>query len=156
MAFYIRYYENETLLSEAEEIEPYLVSLNCLSPKELEIVHKKLDTLRSGTNRIYLDGAKKKYLLVIGTNQTNIEDFHKNSKSVQPEVDPYDAWNIYYLDYMIQDQEECIPCCFKAKIRHCELEEAYTVMADFLKEKYVDAELIIPPFSSEVIRVESC
>ena len=80
MAFYVRFFNEEALLSNEEEIIPYLDSLNMLSQKEMETVQAYLNKLKSGTNRIFLDQKKKKYILAIGTDKTDIAEFQKNAK----------------------------------------------------------------------------
>ncbi len=170
MAFYIRYYENEVLLQKSEEILPYLQSINKLTPEELDIIDKRIGKLRSGTNRIYLDAAKKRYLLAIGTTQTSIEEFQKNSKMARqqntaeqaaepaaetPAAEPVQGeWKIYYLDFALIENEQPVPYTFKAKIRNASLESAYNQMKAYLMEKHGDT-CLVPELSEDAIWCEN-
>lgn len=170
MAFYIRYYENEVLLQKSEEIIPYLQSINKLTPEELDIIDKRIGKLRSGTNRIYLDAAKKRYLLAIGTAQTSIEEFQKNSKVsrqqsaaeqpaapavASPKSEPEQGeWKIYYLDFTLIENEQPVPYTFKAKIRNASLESAYEQMKDYLLKKHGDT-CLVPELSEDAIWCEN-
>lgn len=173
MAFYIRYYENEVLLQKSEEILPYLQSINKLTPEELDIIDKRIGKLRSGTNRIYLDAAKKRYLLAIGTTQTSIEDFQKNSKvarqqsgTEQPaapaapaaetdKAEPVkDGWKIYHLDFTLIENEQPVPYTFKAKLKNASLESAYNRMKDYLLEKH-GGTCLVPEISEDAIWCEN-
>ena len=82
MAFYVRYFDAEALLPKEEDIIPFIASLNMLSPKEMNVLGSYMGKLKSGTNRIFLDKSKKKYILAIGTDKTDIADFQKNAKKV--------------------------------------------------------------------------
>ncbi|MCF0186727.1 MAG: hypothetical protein HUJ98_09615 [Bacteroidaceae bacterium] len=166
MAFYIRYYEDEVLLQKAEEIVPFLQNINKLTPEELAIVAKHINKLRSGTNRIYLDSAKKRYLLAIGTAQTSIEAFQKNAKK-QPEAAnanptksnapvasaPAEGWMHYFMYFSLNEDEQSQSFIFKAKIRNSNTAQAYEQMSKYLKEKYGDR-CVVPAFSEDTLWCE--
>lgn len=80
MAFYIRYYEDEVLVPKAEDILPFLESLGKLTDDELTLIKNNVQQLKAGTNRVYLNSNKTRYLLVIGTAQTSLDDFRNKSK----------------------------------------------------------------------------
>ena len=169
MAFYIRYYEDEVLVQKSEEILPYLQSINKLTPEELSIIDKRIVGLRSGTNRIYLDAAKKRYLLVIGTAQTTIEEFQKKAKAgarpqsgvkaevpeepanqAEPQKAESNDWAYYYLQFTIVEDEQPQLFTFKAKIRNASMQSAYQQMSEYLKGKHGDS-CLIPEFSENII-----
>lgn len=167
MAFYIRYYEDEVLLQKAEEIVPFLKSINKMTPEELDIVDKRISSLRSGTNRIYLDASKRRYLLAIGTAATTIEEFQKKSKTARtqkaPAVEETPAepvkeekdmeWKYYFLNFTLFQDENPQSFTFKAKIRNATLREAYDRMSAYLKEKHGEG-CLVPEYSENAIRKE--
>lgn len=175
MAFYVRFFNSEILLQKEQEILPYVTSLNMLSPRELDIVASYIGKLKSGTNRIYLDKNKKKYLLAIGTDKTDIREFQKNTKkeakpavnAVKPKVTYsiksvpvpvdvnkiYEGWKVYAVDYQrIEESGTLSPYTFRAKIKDVNLLQAYEKLTMFLKDKHGD-KCNLPEFYPELIRV---
>lgn len=173
MAFYVRYFDSEILLPKEEEILPYVASLNMLSPKELDTVASYIGKLKNGTNRIYLDKNKKKYILAIGTDKNDIREFQKNTKKEArpvakpskqkpaqpkpsaPAVNPnkvLEGWMIYSIDYQKIEEGTVLPYTFRAKIKDVNLLQAYEKISMFLKDKHGE-NCSIPQFYPELLHV---
>ena len=172
MAFYVRYFDAEALLPKEEDIIPFISSLNMLSPKELNVVGSYIGKLKNGTNRIFLDKSKKKYILAIGTDKTDIADFQKNakkearpnnSKQVKPAVPEMEfgkdetrineGWYVYSLDYQRFEEGAYSPYTFKAKIKDDSILDAYQQMSQYLQQKHQDASLI-PDFRPSLVTID--
>ena len=146
------------------------------------VIESQVSKLRSGTNRIYLDASKKRYLLVIGTTQTSIEVFQRNAKArqqatasaaapsasassndtsankaekdVSKPVEEESVWQYYNLYFTLLEDEQAQSFIFKAMLRNASSNDAYSLMSEYLMKKYGD-KCVIPDFSSEVIWSES-
>ena len=171
MAFYVRYFDAEALLPKEEDIIPFIASLNMLSPKEMNVLGSYMGKLKSGTNRIFLDKSKKKYILAIGTDKTDIADFQKNAKKearpnnprqVKPAIRENESvidtaklnegWYLYSLDYQRFEEGIYLPYTFKAKIKDVSLEGAYKKMSQYLMQKHQDS--LIPDFRPSLVTSE--
>ena len=173
MPFYVRYFDAEALLPKEEDIMPFIENLKMLNPKELNVLASYRGKLKSGTNRIFLDKSKKKYILAIGTDKTDISEFQKNARNGARPANPAPAevpvneslplpdldaintgWFIYSLDYQLMVDGEYVPYTFKAKIKDVCLGEAYNMMADFVWQKHGEA-CIIPDLVPEVLGIQN-
>lgn len=170
MAFYIRYFDAEALLQNEEEIVPFIGGLNLLNPREMDVLKSYMGKLKGGTNRIFLDKTKKKYILAIGTDKTDISEFQKNAKKdARPQqkvvglvrVDnlefPIDrqieGWAIFSMDYQRLEEGNAIPYTFKAKIKDACLLSAYDQMAAYLEDQHHE-KCHIPEFRPNLLTFE--
>lgn len=171
MAFYVRYFDAEALLPKDEDIITFMSELNVLSQREMEILGSYMGKLKNGTNRIFLDKTKKRYILAIGTDKTDIAEFQKNAKqearptpkNVRQEQkasqktaaaveNPNLGWFIYTLEYQRFEEGVYLPYKFKAKILDASLLSAYQQMADYLTNQH--KECMIPDFYPGLLTVE--
>lgn len=171
MAFYVRYFDAEALLPKDEDIITFMSELNVLSQREMEILCSYMGKLKSGTNRIFLDRSKKRYILAIGTDKTDIAEFQKNAKqearpaqkpakhepkssekTVAAVDQPNLGWFIYSIEYQRFEEGVYLPYKFKAKILDASLLSAYQQMADYLTSQH--KECMIPDFYPGLLTVE--
>lgn len=167
MAFYVRYFDAEALLQKEAEIVPFIAGLNLLNQREMEVLRSYMGKLKTGTNRIFLDKSKKKYILAIGTDKTDIAEFQRNAKKearVQPKkkadqkekcpIDqPLDGWFIYTMEYQRLEEGSVYPFTFKAKIKDACLLSAYDQMAQYLSDTHGE-NCVIPEFRPDLLAFE--
>lgn len=167
MAFYVRYFNAEALLQKESDIVPFMAEHNLLSPRELEVLKSYIGKLKGGTNRIFLD--KKKYILAIGTDKTDITEFQKNArKEARPAPkpkkvitkpagisvkEPLKGWYLFSMEYSRIVGSANTSYTFKAKIKDACLLSAYDQMADYLAKKHGD-NCVIPEFSQNLLKYE--